>query len=270
MHAQALRRSAENHGQGQAEAPPGKEESAMTRRMHARRAVQLSSALLALALSGPLAAAEDFESRTTSIAEKACKTVSRLRVGNSQLASARVCPGRGGYVVLVSEDDLRETLSVGKTAQAAAREPAASQSYGAFNGYEDKVEWRSVKRARAPFALIANWYLDDQENLDKDDRPTAQNMLVVFRLPPGPVCKTAVVDLKANPDAAALARKAADETARGFNCATDALVSAGQRGRTTEMLFPKPSQQPRTGGPHARQTLPDIRRRSKGHGRLQG
>ena len=186
------------------------------------------------------AAAEEFESRTTSIAEKACKTVSRLRDGMSRLVAARVCPGRGGYVVLVSEDDLREVLSVGKTAAAASKEPAATQSFGAFNGYEDKVEWRSVKAARAPFALIANWYLDDQENLDKTGRPIAQHMLVVFRLPPGPVCKVAVVDLKANPDAQALARKAADEIARGFKCPTDKLAIVGQRGRTTEMLFPKP------------------------------
>ena len=186
-----------------------------------------------------IAAAEDFESRTTSIAQKACKTVSRLRIGKSELASARVCRGRGGYIVLISEDDLRETLSVGKTAAAAAKEPAATQRYGGFNGYEDKVEWRSLKGAPAPFALIANWYLDDQENLDKDGRPTAQNTLVVFRLPPGPVCKTAVVDLKANPGAPALARKAADETARGFNCANDAIAVVGQRGRTTDMLFSK-------------------------------
>jgi hypothetical protein len=204
--------------------------------MCARLAIHLLLILFALDLAR-VAAAEEFESRTTSIAQKACRTISRLRIGSSELASARVCPGRGGYVVLVSEDDLRETLSVGKTAAAAGKEPAATQRYGGFNGYEDKVEWRSVKGARAPFALIANWYLDDQENLDKDDRPTAQNMLVVLRLPPGPVCKTAVVDLKANSDTAALARKAADETARGFKCATDEIAIVGQRGRTTDMLF---------------------------------
>jgi hypothetical protein len=206
--------------------------------MSARIAVCAMLTFLVLDLA-QIAAAEDFESRTTSIAQKACKTVSRLRVGKSELASARVCPGRGGYIVLVSEDDLRETLSVGKTAAAAAKEPAATQRYGGFNGYEDKVEWRSLKGAPAPFALIANWYIDDQENLDKEGRPTAQNMLVVFRLPPGPVCKTAVVDLKANSDAAALARKAADETARGFKCASEEIAIVGQRGRTTDMLFPK-------------------------------
>ena len=83
--------------------------------MHAYNGICLASAMLVFGLPvavSTLAAAEEFESRTTSIADKVCKTVSRLRVGSSQLASARICPGRGGYVVLVSEDDLRETLSV--------------------------------------------------------------------------------------------------------------------------------------------------------------
>ena len=64
-------------------------------------------------------------------------------------------------------------------------------------------------------------------------------MLVVFRLPPGPVCKVAVVDLKANRDATALARKAADESARNFKCDTDKLIFFFKDGGTTEMLFPK-------------------------------
>lgn len=204
-----------------------------------RTEISLVTILTLLALSATFASAEEFESRTTSIAEKSCKTISRLRFEGSDLGSSRVCQGRDRLIVLVSEDDLRETLSVGKTARAAGKEPAAAQRFEAFNGYEPKVEWRGVKDARAPFALIANWYLDDQENLDKNDRPTAQNMLVVFRLPPGPVCKVAVVDLKANPDATALARKAADESARNFKCDTDKLMVVGQHGRTTEMLFPK-------------------------------
>jgi hypothetical protein len=204
-----------------------------------RSRVHTSLAILGLSLAGSMAWAEDFESRTTSIAAKSCRTVSRERFDGSTIASSRVCPGRGGLVVRVSEDDLRETLSVGKNVRSAAKEPAASQSYGGFNGYEPKVEWRSVKGARTPFALIANWYLDDQEDLDKDDRPKSKNMLVVFRLPPGAVCKVAVVDLAANKDAATLARKAADENARNFKCESDMLMVVGDRGRTTEMLFSK-------------------------------
>jgi hypothetical protein len=44
--------------------------------------IALAAAACALSLSGLPAAAEDYESRTTSIAEKSCK-VSRLRVDGS-------------------------------------------------------------------------------------------------------------------------------------------------------------------------------------------
>ena len=44
--------------------------------------------------------------------------------------------------------------------------------------------------------------------------PIAKPMLAVTRLSPGAVCHVAYVDVKANPNANELARKAADETAR--------------------------------------------------------
>ena len=37
----------------------------------------------------------------------------------------RVCPGKAGLVVVISEDDLREAVSVGRNRAAAAKEPAA-------------------------------------------------------------------------------------------------------------------------------------------------
>ena len=60
-------------------------------------------------------------------------------------------------------------------------------------------------------------------------------MLVVTRLPPGPVCHVAYVDVKANPDANELARKAADEVARGFRCGKDEVKVIGNSGRAAEM-----------------------------------
>ncbi len=44
-------------------------------------------------------------------------------------------------------------------------------------------------------------------------------MLVVTQLKPGATCHVAYVDARANPDADELARKAADESARDFDCA---------------------------------------------------
>jgi hypothetical protein len=60
-------------------------------------------------------------------------------------------------------------------------------------------------------------------------------MLAVTRLPPGAVCHVAYVDVKANPNANELARKAADETARDFKCGTDAVKVIGESGRAVEL-----------------------------------
>jgi hypothetical protein len=43
-------------------------------------------------------------------------------------------------------------------------------------------------------------------------------VLIVTRLPPGPVCQVAQIDVKPGEDANSEARRAADETARGFKC----------------------------------------------------
>ena len=49
-------------------------------------------------------------------------------------------------------------------------------------------------------------------------RPGTRQMLVVTRLPPGPVCHVAHIEVKGNPNANEEARKVADQLARGFNC----------------------------------------------------
>jgi hypothetical protein len=58
---------------------------------------------------------------------------------------------------------------------------------------------------------------------------------VVTRLPPGPVCHVAYVDVKANPNANELARKAADENARDFHCGKDEVKVIGATGRAVEL-----------------------------------
>ena len=51
----------------------------------------------------------------------------------------------------------------------------------------------------------------------------------------GPVCHVAYVDVKANPNANELARKAADENARDFKCGKDETKIIGERGRAAEL-----------------------------------
>jgi hypothetical protein len=72
-------------------------------------------------------------------------------------STARVCPGKSGLVVLISEDDLREIVSVGRNRMAAAKEPASEVWFGPFNSTAHTVEWRAVDNK--PFAIIQRWLI---------------------------------------------------------------------------------------------------------------
>ncbi|MGY4416489.1 hypothetical protein ACVWW4_008225 [Bradyrhizobium sp. LB7.1] len=136
-------------------------------------------------------------------------------------------------MVLIAEDDLREIVSVGRNRKAAAEEPAAKVWFGPFNSSETTVEWRAA--AAKPFAIIQRWHIADGTDPDKQGRPNTKAMLVVTRLPPGPVCHVAYVDAIANPNSNELARKAADDFARSFRCGKDEVKIIGARGRAVEL-----------------------------------
>ena len=175
-------------------------------------------------LSASSAAAETLSSSYTSIAAEDC------RAGKG---GAGACPGRPGLVILVIEDDLRETVSVGRDRGAAAREPAARTWFGPFNSATATVEWRAADGT--PFAVIQRWDIADIDDEDKTGRPISKQMLVVTRLPPGAVCHVAYVDVKANSNANELARQAADTIARNFKCGKDAVKIVGATGRAVEL-----------------------------------
>jgi len=175
--------------------------------------------------------AQLFGSSYTSTAPRDCRVSG---TGNGVDDSAtRVCPGKAGLVVLVSEDDLRETVSVGRNRAAAASEPAAEAWFGPFSSTTTTVKWRALDGK--PFAIIQRWHLADNSDEDKDGRPVAKPMLAVTRLPPGAVCHVAYVDVKANPNANELARKAADEIARDFKCGKDGVKVIGESGRAVQL-----------------------------------
>jgi hypothetical protein len=194
------------------------------------------------------AVGETIESTHSSIAEKRCKTNVTLKIDDTEYAVSRVCAGPARYKVYVDEEDLRETLTIGRTAAQAMREPAAHDRFGAFNGYEDTIEWRSPKGG-VPFAAIVGWHFADNENLEKSGKPKSTRLIVVMRLPPGPVCAVAYIDPTANPDAKVLARKAADERTRTFTCGTDKLQIVGKRGAAIRARFPEPDTKPDTATP---------------------
>src|SRR3954465_4883870 len=141
------------------------------------------------------ASAQTFSSSYTSTAPKDCRVTSaHTEVDDS---TVRTCPGKTGLVVVISEDDLRETVSVGRNRAAAKKEPAAQVWFGPFNSTTNTVEWRAVDGK--PFAIIQRWHIADNSDPDKNGRPTAKPMLVGTTLPPGIVCHVAYIDAPGQP-----------------------------------------------------------------------
>jgi hypothetical protein len=178
--------------------------------------------------------AQEIASVYSSTAPRNCKKIDAAKDGEGDW-TVWLCAGIGGRVVLVSEDDLRMTVSIGRTRASATEEPASKQGFSPFNRIHDTLEWRMIKGA--PFATIQRWFLSDSANPDKDGRPTPVAMLVVTRL--NPACHIAYVDVIANAgtNANELARKAANEHARTFDCNSPPMV-IGKRGRAIELATP--------------------------------
>jgi len=186
-----------------------------------------------VAVTGPWALlgradAQSLSSVYTSTAEKDCHVKDVPPDG-----SISICPGKAGLIVVLTEADARQTVSVGRNPEVADNEPAASQSFRPFNSTTNTVEWRIANGK--PFAIIQRWHISDNEEQDKNGRPIGRNLLVVTRLPPGPVCHVAYIDVRANPNPNELARKAADEIARHFGGGKDGVKIAGEHGRATEL-----------------------------------
>jgi hypothetical protein len=186
-----------------------------------------------LALSGPIlqAKAQTFSSSYTSSAPKDCRTIGKP--SGLDGSTTRVCAGKSGLVVLISEGDLRETVSIGRNRMVAAKEPASEAGFGPFNSTAHTVEWRAVDGK--PFAVIQRWLIADNADPDKSGRPTAKPMLAVTRLPPGPVCHIAYIDGQANRNPNELARAAADELARDFKCGKDEVKVVGEKGAAVSL-----------------------------------
>lgn len=163
------------------------------------------------------ATAETITSAYTSTAPKHCRKGPSTMVDGDEYGSERTCPGLGSLVVLMQEVDLRGTVSVGRSSKAARNEPAASQSFGAFNSTTDTIEWRLDAR-RKPFAIIQRWAIAKPADETRKDRPDTSQVLIVTRLPPGPVCHVAYIEVKDNPNSNEEARKVADQQARNYDC----------------------------------------------------
>jgi hypothetical protein len=189
------------------------------------------AAALTVAVAGA-AAAQDFASLYSSTAPRNCQQADAAKNGEGAW-TIWLCPGIGGYVVRVTEDDLRMTVSTGRDLKSAADAPASKHQFAPFNRAHDTLEWRMTKGA--PFATIQRWFLSDASNVDKAGKPAQVAMLIVTRL--SPACHVAYVDVHANAIANAMARKAADEHARAFDCNNQPMV-IGKRARAIELATP--------------------------------
>jgi hypothetical protein len=194
--------------------------------------IKLAVALVAAAFGSQASAQPVFGSSYSSTKAAFCWGTKGEKTVDDN--TTRVCRGKVGLVVFVNEGDLRETISVGRDKLAAGNEPAAQAWFGPSSSALRTIEWRMA--GSEPFAIIQRWQLADKGEADKD-RPAAKPMLVVTRLPPGPVCHVAYVDVAANPNADELARQAADELARDFKCGMDQVKVIGSSGRAVELAL---------------------------------
>ncbi len=176
-----------------------------------------------LTLSPGAASANPLRSRLTTIEVKTCTILNRHPDGNSYR-----CPGLKGYPVYVADGDLRAFVSFGPSPE---KRRAATQTLGAFNTiYEPKrtratVEWRFRRTGGAdlPYAAIMRVFTSND---------TAKGeVLVVTRITPAETCHAVYIDAKANPEAMAMARAAADHLADSFTCAKGPQV-LGARGKS--------------------------------------
>ncbi len=129
-----------------------------------------------------------------------------------------LCVGYNNYIVYVLESDLRFFISFGQNAM---QEPAASQTFTAFNYPGEILEWRieKIDGSWVPFATILRW----KTQIGDGSRPDG-SFLVVTKLETGNVCQVARIDAIRIVDANRLAREIADTKIDGFDCKNNQII----------------------------------------------
>lgn len=162
-------------------------------------------------------AAEDFSSAYTTLELDACRQ-EPLNPDDELQGGVWWCAGYDAIPVRVAEGDLRFLISYGIDA---ANEMAAGQTLPSFNTIGETLEWRLAPEAPdllAPFATILRFFTESGEG------ETGQILVITKLGGSGQICHVGYVDALANPNANALARQVADETAAAFDCNSDTPV----------------------------------------------
>lgn len=163
--------------------------------------------LVALAAASGPAAAQLYNSAWTDLTFDDCTVIT-----TDDFGSTWACPGLKGLPVMVRESERRFRISYGLTSTA---EKAADQTLPPVNTPAGEIEWRvsNAEGSYKPFATIVKFDVEDAGE-------STGAVLVVTKIAPGATCHVAYVDA-ATPDAEKLARQAADEKARDFDCTND-------------------------------------------------
>lgn len=167
--------------------------------------------LIAVLFLVPAAAYGAESAYTTVDFEKDCK-----QVDTDELGGSSTCKGYKDFPVHFSEGDLRQSVFYGHVGP--WYEDGAFESFGRFNHAGDRIEWRMA--GGSPYATIRRWFVSTGENDKGEPLPEAQVLVIskVGQKGIGDACVVGYVEATANPDANDIARKVADETAKGFQC----------------------------------------------------
>lgn len=167
--------------------------------------------MLVAMLDAPPAAAVDLNlSRLTTVELSKCRQIKRHKDGG-----AWRCAGLPGYPIYFAEGDLRHMMAFGPAPE---KRTSAHQSLSAFNSiFHNKrrptIEWRVERHDQGrivPFATIVRY----QTSLEQENG----EVLVITKVDLKDSCRLALIDVRANPDAMAVARSWANAEARKRPC----------------------------------------------------
>ena len=147
--------------------------------------------------------AQPRQSVYTSLEEKRCRTLKSNNAEGGEYLGR--CPGTAGYVLLVSEGDLRQNLTVVTPKKTEHSLDLWTVVSSAFSSLGPRAEWRMNKSR--PVALIIRY--NASENSEKPDKTTSY--LVVAKITSSEICITDKIS--PSPNANELARQLADVSA---------------------------------------------------------
>lgn len=143
------------------------------------------------------------DSLYTDLDSSKCKT---LELNEDEAWSVQRCEGAFGFALLVTEGDIRQTITVVDPEGAKHELDLWTVVSGGFSSVGKKAEWRfrTVDGKKVPFALIVRY--DVNEHPEAPEKVTSY--LTVSKITPETVCVTDVI--KPIPNANVEARKKAE------------------------------------------------------------